>query len=49
MKIITGIIGGFVAWGMSYLSIIAALISGKMMLDDDSDLPPHLRRENQND
>jgi len=33
-------------WVGSYLAILGSLISGKMMLDDQSDLPPHLRREN---
>lgn len=47
MKIILGMVGALTAWLMSYLSIIVALITNKMMLDDDSDLPPHLRRENQ--
>lgn len=30
----------------AYFSLLASLLSGKMMLDDQSDLPPHLRREN---
>lgn len=34
---------------IAYLAILGSLITGKMMLSDDSDLPPHLRRENDYD
>lgn len=34
-------------WVGSYVAILLALLTGKMMLDDQSDLPPHLRRENE--
>lgn len=35
-----------IEWVLAYTAIIGALFTGKMMLSDDSDLPPHLRREN---
>jgi hypothetical protein len=45
MKILNAILSPVIA----YAAIIGALITGKMMLSDDSDLPPHLRRENDYD
>ena len=33
-------------WVISYVAIIGALLTGKMVLADDSDLPTHLRRGN---
>jgi len=30
-------------WIMAYIAIGVALVTGKMMMDDRSDLPPHLQ------
>lgn len=45
MKILEALFSPVIA----YLAILGSLITGKMMLSDDSDLPPHLRRENDYD
>lgn len=40
------LIKAIVQWFAAMAATLLALVTGKMMLSDDSDLPAHLRREN---